>query len=152
MHIEIDNLTRPEVQALLREHLAHMREMSPAASVHALDLEKLRSPDITFYTVWEDGTLLGCGALRELDATHGEVKSMRTPNALRGKGAGRAVLTHIVEVATARGYTHLNLETGSAEGFMPAVHLYESMGFVRSGPFGEYRDDGFKIFMTKQLP
>ncbi|MBC8088817.1 MAG: GNAT family N-acetyltransferase, partial [Phycisphaerae bacterium] len=134
MHIETDDLTRPEVLALLHEHLAHMHELSPPESVHALDVSKLRSPDITFWTVWEDNTLLGCGALRELDATHGEVKSMRTPNVLRRKGAGRAVLAHIIEVAKQRGYTRLNLETGSAEGFRPALRLYEDMGFVRSGP------------------
>lgn len=151
MHIETDDLARPEVLALLREHLAHMHEMSPPESVHALDVSKLRSPDITFWTVWEDDTLLGCGAFRELDATQGEVKSMRTPNVLRRKGAGRAVLAHIIDVAKQRGYTRLNLETGSAEGFKPALRLYEGMGFVRSGPFGEYRDDGFKVFMTLPL-
>lgn len=151
MHIETDDLNRPEVLELLREHLAHMRELSPAASVHALDVSKLRSPDITFWTVWENATLLGCGALRELDAAHGEVKSMRTPNVLRRHGAGRAMLAHVIDVAKSRGYARLSLETGSAEGFMPAQRLYESMGFTRSGPFGEYRDDGFKVFMTLEL-
>ena len=151
MHIETDNLTRPEVLALLREHLANMRELSPAESVHALDVDKLRSPDITFWTVWDGATLLGCGALRELDATHGEVKSMRTPNVLRRQGAGRAVLAHIIDVAKGRSYTRLSLETGSSDGFMPALRLYENMGFVRSGAFGEYRDDGFKVFMTMEL-
>jgi len=104
MHIERDDLSRPEVQALLREHLSNMYELSPPESVHALDVEKLRSPDITFWTVWDGSLLLGCGALKELSPTHGEVKSMRTPKALRGRGAGRAVLTHIIGEARARGY------------------------------------------------
>lgn len=151
MHIEVDDLTRPEVLALLREHLANMHELSPRESVHALDVDKLRSPDITFWTAWDHTTLLGCGALRELDRTHGEVKSMRTPNVLRRRGAGRAILEHIVNVAKTRGYTRLSLETGSVEGFIPAQRLYESMGFTRSGAFGEYRDDGFKVFMTMEL-
>jgi len=151
MHLELDDLTRPEVLALLREHLTHMHELSPPTSVHALDVEKLRSPDISFWTVWQDDTLLGCGALRELDATHGEVKSMRTPNVLRRRGAGRAVLAHIIDVAKSRGYARLSLETGSSDGFRPALQLYRDMGFVRGGAFGEYHDDGFKVFLTLEL-
>lgn len=151
MRIEIDDLTRPEVLELLREHLASMYELSPVESVHALDVDKLKSPDITFWTAWDGTTLLGCGALRELSSAHGEVKSMRTPHTQRRRGAGRAVLEHLIAIARTRGYTRLSLETGSVEGFTPALRLYESMGFVRSGAFGEYRDDGFKVFMTLEL-
>lgn len=151
MRIETDDLTRPEVLALLREHLAHMHEMSPPESVHALDVERLKEPTVTFFTAWDESTLLGCGAIRELGPEHGEVKSMRTPNGLRRRGAGRAILAHIIDVAKSRGYRKLSLETGSAEGFKPAQHLYEDMGFVRAGAFGEYRDDGFKVFLSLDL-
>lgn len=151
MRIELDDLSRPEVQALLREHLANMYELSPPESVHALDVEKLRSPDITFWTVWDGSLLLGCGALKELSLTHGEVKSMRTPTALRGRGAGRAVLTHIMGEARARGYRRLSLETGSHEAFKPAQNLYRSFGFISCGPFGGYADDPHKVFFSLDL-
>jgi putative acetyltransferase len=152
MRIELDDLSRPQVHELLREHLSNMYELSPPESVHALDLSALRSPAITFWTVWEESTLLGCGALLELDATHGEVKSMRTPKALRRRGAGRAVLGRIIEEARARGYARLSLETGSMEAFKPAQRLYESFGFTYCGPFGDYRADPNSTFMTLQLP
>jgi putative acetyltransferase len=100
--------------------------------------------------VWEDGELLGCGALKELSATHGEVKSMRTPQNMRRRGAGRAVLRHIVGVARERTYRLLSLETGSAEAFVPAQKLYESFGFTYCGPFGDYKEDPNSVFM--QLP
>lgn len=151
MRIQIDDLTGAEVHALLEEHLANMYELSPPESVHALDLSKLRSPDITFWTVWDGALLLGCGALRQLTPTHGEVKSMRTPKALRGKGAGRAVLQHIVDEARSRGYRRLSLETGSQPGFEPARTLYRSFGFTPCGPFGDYREDPNSHFMTLAL-
>ena len=128
-----------------------MYELSPPESVHALDLDKLRSPDITFWTVWDGTELVGCGALKELDPTHGEIKSMRTPKALRRRGAGKAVLTRIVEEARDRGYTRLSLETGSQEGFRPAQRLYESFGFTCCGPFGSYLPDPNSVFMTLAL-
>ena len=115
MQIELDNLSRHEVHALLREHLVNMYELSPPESVHALDLTKLRAPDITFWTIWDQSLLLGCGALKELTPTHGEVKSMRTPNHLRRRGAGRAILMHILAEARSRGYRRLSLETGSMQ-------------------------------------
>lgn len=149
--IEIGNLDDPAVQALLREHLQNMYEITPPESVHALDLEKLRAPGITFWTVWEDDFLLGCGALKELDPQHGEVKSMRTPSAHRRQGAGRAILAHIMAVARERGYERLSLETGSSEDFNPARRLYESFGFASCGPFGDYRDDPNSAFMTLRL-
>ena len=151
MHIEQDDLTRTEVHDLLREHLANMYELSPPFSVHALDLSKLRAPGITFWTVWDEGLLLGCGALKELDATHGEVKSMRTPSALRRKGAGRAVLEHIVAEARSRGYRRLSLETGSIDAFKPARKLYESFGFTDCGPFADYKPDPNSTFMSLAL-
>jgi len=128
-----------------------MYELSPPESVHALDLESLRSPDITFWTSWENDLLLGCGALKELDPKHGEIKSMRTPIANRRRGAGRAILTHIIEVAKARGYERLSLETGTAEAFEPARKLYEGFGFGYCGPFGDYSEDPHSAFMTLEL-
>lgn len=148
MKIKIDDLQHPAVHALLNEHLQNMYELSPAESVHALDLEKLRAPEITFWTVWENDLLLGCGALKELDPKHGEIKSMRTPVAHRRKGAGRVILAHIVEVAKGRAYEHLSLETGSTDAFQPAQKLYESFGFTTCGPFGDYKEDPNSVFMT----
>lgn len=151
MKIEADDLTRPAVIALLNEHLSNMYELSPPESVHALDVTKLRSPDITFWTVWDDGVLLGCGALKELSPSHGEVKSMRTPKLLRRKGAGRAVLAHIISVAAERGYRRLSLETGSIDAFVPAQKLYASFGFSTCGPFGSYVEDPHSVFMSREL-
>jgi putative acetyltransferase len=151
MKIETDDLSRPAIHALLNEHLQDMYELSPPESVHALDLEKLRKPDITFWSAWDGPLLLGCGALKELDRRHGEVKSMRTPAALRRRGAGRAILAHIVEVARSRSYERLSLETGSVEAFKPAQRLYESVGFAYCGPFGQYTEDPNSVFMTLRL-
>ena len=151
MRIEVDDLSRPAVHALLQEHLANMYELSPPESVHALDLSKLRAPDITFWSVWDGATLVGCGALKQMSATEGEIKSMRTPSALRRRGAGRAVLRHIIAEATRRGYRRLNLETGSQDGFVPARTLYESFGFTYCGPFGDYKPDPNSAFMTMEL-
>lgn len=151
MKIEIDDLTRPQVLALLREHLANMFELSPPDEVFALDVHKLREPGITFWTAWDDGELLGCGALKELGATHGEIKSMRTPRARRRKGAGRAILAIIVDEARRRGYTTLSLETGSHPDFQAAQNLYRSFGFAYCGPFGTYRENKTSVFMTLRL-
>jgi len=151
MHIELDDLTRPQVHALLQEHLDNMHALGPPESVHALDLSRLRSPDITFWTVWEDGQLLGCGALKGLGLRHAEIKSMRTPQAARGRGAGRAMLAHLVHVARSRGYERLSLETGTVDAFTPAHRLYESAGFTRCGPFGDYAADVNSVFMTLVL-
>ena len=113
MNIEIDDLSRSQVHAFLNEHLNNMFELSPPESVHALDLESLQKPDIVFFTAWEDGQLLGCGALKELDARHGEVKSMRTASNCRRRGVGRAILARIIDLANKRAYERLSLETGS---------------------------------------
>jgi len=149
--IEIDDLSHPAVHALLNEHLQSMYELSPPESVHALDLAELRQPEVKFWSAWEGSLLLGCGALKALDQRHGEVKSMRTPNGLRRRGAGRAILAHIIEVARSRAYERLSLETGSMEAFKPAHRLYESFGFTYCGPFGEYVEDPNSVFMTLRL-
>ena len=151
MRIEVDDLRRPQVHALLQEHLENMYELSPPEQVFALDLSKLRVPEIAFWTVWEEEELLGCGALKELSPTHGEIKSMRTPVAIRGKGAGRAILVHIISVARERGYERLSLETGTHPAFGPAHNLYRSHGFKESGPFASYRPDPHSVFMELQL-
>lgn len=151
MRIEVDDLSRREVHALLEEHLKNMYEISPPESVHALDLDELRVPEITFWTIWDEGVLLGCGALKELSKTHGEVKSMRTPKAIRRRGAGRAILTHIVDEARRRGYERLSLETGAEPPFVPARKLYESFGFTYCEPFGDYVLDPNSMFMTLDL-
>jgi len=151
MKIELDDLSRPEIHALLNEHLQSMYAVSPPESVHALDLGRLRKPEITFWSAWDASLLLGCGALKQLDPAHGEIKSMRTPSAIRRRGAGRAILAHIIAVAKARNYQRLSLETGSMEAFTPAQKLYESFGFARCGPFGEYVEDPNSVFMTMRL-
>jgi putative acetyltransferase len=149
--IRIDDLHGPEIRALLEEHLRHMHELSPPESVHALDLDALRRPEITFWTAWSQRELLGCGALRQLAPAHGEIKSMRTRSARRRQGVGRAMLAHIVEQARSRGYARLSLETGSMDAFAPARGLYESFGFVACAPFGDYVEDPNSVFMTRSL-
>ncbi len=151
MHIELDDLTRPLVHQLLREHLANMHELSPPEQVFALDLSELQSPSITFWTAWDHAQLLGCGALKELTATHGEIKSMRTPNKLRGRGAGRALLLQIIDTARLRGYDLLSLETGTHPAFLPAQRLYASAGFQVSGPFADYLENPHSLFMHRRL-
>lgn len=149
--IRKDNLMGAEVAALLHEHLDDMAKWSPPESIHALDLDRLRRPEITFWTVWQDGELLGCGALRELDATHAEIKSMRTSNRHRRKGVAALLLQHILDEATRRGYQRLSLETGAPDAFEPARRLYARFGFSRCGPFGDYVDDSFSVFMMRTL-
>jgi putative acetyltransferase len=151
MRIEVDDLSRPQVHALLEEHLANMYELSPPEQVFALDLGKLRAAEITFWTVWDEEKLLGCGALKEISPSHGEIKSMRTPANARGRGAGRAVLAHIIAAAQQRGYTRLSLETGTHAAFGPAHNLYRKNGFKVSGPFGSYLPNENSVFMELQL-
>src|SRR5437764_4434562 len=151
MHIELDDLSRPEIAALLKEHLANMFVVTPRESVHALPIEGLRSPDITFWSIWENGELLGCGALKELDPQHGEIKSMRTASAHLRKGVARAVVYHIIAEAKRRGYRRLSLETGSMAAFEPARQLYAAHGFTFCEPFGDYVYDQNSRFMTIEL-
>ncbi|MEO8011098.1 MAG: GNAT family N-acetyltransferase [Dokdonella sp.] len=152
MNIRVDDLSHPAIRALLEEHVQNMIAITPAGSVHALDLGRLRVPEITFWTAWDEGQLLGCGALKQLEPTHGEIKSMRTPDAARRRGVGRAMLEHIVSVARERGYTRLSLETGAMPAFVPARTLYSRFGFTPCGPFGDYADDPNNVFMTLRLP
>jgi putative acetyltransferase len=151
MEIKLDDLSSPEIRALLEEHLQNMHSISPPESVHALDLDGLRGPEISFWTVWSGDELLGCGALKEIDATHGEIKSMRTAAAHRRSGVARAVLTHIIGEAQNREYTRLSLETGSQDAFEPARRLYASFGFSDCPPFEGYSEDPNSVFMTKVL-
>ncbi len=150
--IRVDDLAGDEIRALLDEHLAHMRSISPPESVHALDLDALRRPGITFWTAWSrDGRLLGCGALKEIDARHGEIKSMRTAAAQRRSGVARAMLAHIIAEAKRRGYARLSLETGAEPPFAPARGLYASFDFTLCAPFEGYVEDPNSVFMTKAL-
>lgn len=146
-----DDLRSNEVHALLAEHLADMYSISPPESVHALGLEELRRPDVTFWTIWIEDHLAGCGALKALDPRRGEIKSMRTASAQRRRGVAKAMLLHILDEAKRRGYAELLLETGSQPEFLPARRLYEAFGFTYRGPFEGYRDDPNSLFMEKRL-
>lgn len=149
--IVVDDLTGTQVIALLALHLASMHEQSPAESVHALDLAGLRQPEITFWGVWDDEILAGCGALKELTPEHGELKSMRTDARYLRRGIASCLLTHMIGVARTRGYQRLSLETGSQAAFEPARQLYARFGFQPSAPFADYRPDPNSIFMTMIL-
>lgn len=146
-----DDLTAPAVRDLIAEHLDEMFATSPPESVHALSLASLESPDVTVWSAWDGDEVLGCGALKELDASHGEVKSMRTRAAARGRGVGAAILATILAEARARGYQRLSLETGSEEHFAPARRLYARHGFEQCPPFADYTDDPNSVFMTRTL-
>jgi putative acetyltransferase len=146
-----DDLSAPAVQALVAEHLAGMHSHSPPGHVHALAIESLRAPAITFWTAWLDGTLCGCGALKELDARSGEIKSMRTLSGFLRRGVGQAILDEILRTARQRGYTRLLLETGTGQSFEAAHALYRRNGFEPSAPFGDYRPTDFNVFMAKAL-
>jgi len=151
VEIIVDNLSGEQVHELLAEHLQGMYLHSPPESVHALDLDALRQPQITFWTVWEGAELLGCGALKELDRAHGEIKSMRTAAAHLRKGVARSMLAHILAEARRRGYRRVSLETGTADAFRPARTLYETFGFQSCEPFDGYVEDVFSVFMTLEL-
>jgi putative acetyltransferase len=146
-----DDLSGPEIRELLEEHLADMRSISPPESTHALPIEGLREADVTFWTVWENGELLGCGALKEIDAEHGEIKSMRTVSRHLRKGVAKTLLDHIIVEAGRRGYGRLSLETGSMAEFEPARQLYARAGFSCCEPFAEYIVDPNSVFMTREL-
>lgn len=151
MRIEIDDLSRPQVLALLEEHLRNMYELSPSDQVFAFDASKLRAPGVTVWTAWDDDALAGCIALKELSPTQAELKSMRTPAARRRQGAGRALLDHVLQHARQRGYHELFLETGRHPAFQPAQTLYRSAGFRDCGPFGDYKENGNSVFMSMRL-
>lgn len=151
LHIKIDDLTGSEVAELLEEHLRSMASLSPPESTHALNLEELRKPNITFWSVWDQDELMGCGALKELDGQHAEIKSMRTSTRHLRKGVAKRLLEHMLEEAKRRGYVRLSLETGSMEAFEPAKRLYAGLGFIECGPFANYVEDPYSVFMTKEL-
>ncbi|MCR9075139.1 MAG: GNAT family N-acetyltransferase [bacterium] len=152
MHIRTQDPATPDITALLNQHLEEMRSISPPESKHALDIDALRTPDITFWSVRDDdGALMGCGALLRLDPTHAEIKSMRTDPAHRRMGVGAALLMHIIDHARSQQFTRLSLETGAQDHFAPARALYECFGFTPCGPFGNYREDPNSVFMTRSL-
>ena len=147
----MDDPRRAAAVALLREHLADMALQSPPESRHALDVDGLSGPFVTFWTGWDGDELVGCGALLELDPRHGEIKSMRTARAHLRRGVATRLLRHIVDEATRRRYVRLSLETGSQEGFAPARALYRQFGFIECAPFGAYRSNPNSVFMTRAL-
>jgi putative acetyltransferase len=151
MTIQRDDLRGPEIAELLREHLRCMREVSPRESCHVLDLDGLRRPDVTFWSIWDGSELAGCGALKELDVGHAEIKSMRTASAFLRRGVASKMLSHLIEEARRRGYRRLSLETGAMNYFEPARRLYSSFGFVGCAPFSTYVEDPNSVFMTKEL-
>ena len=151
MEIRVDDLSGAEIINLLQEHLRCMAQVSPPQSRHALDLGGLRQPGITFWSVWNGADLAGCGALKELDARHGEIKSMRTADTCLRRGVASQMLRHILGEAKRREYQRLSLETGSMDYFEPARKLYRSFGFKFCGPFGNYVEDPNSVFMTKEL-
>lgn len=151
MEIRVDDLRGAEVIALLEEHLRCMTEVSPPESRHALDLDGLRKPGITFWTIWHGDELAGCGALKELDARHGEIKSMRTVYVFQRRGVAAQMLEHLIAEAKRRKYERVSLETGAMEYFEPARRLYRRAGFKECGPFGSYVEDPNSLFMTLAL-
>lgn len=151
MNIKIDDLSGPEIAELLSEHLQSTAKVSPPESRHALDLDGLRKADITFWSVWEGQELAGFGALKELDAGHAEIKSMRTAKAHLRKGVATMLLRHIIKEAKRRSYRRLSLETGSMAYFEPAHRLYAKFGFKKCAPFASYVEDPNSIFMTKEI-
>ena len=151
MEIREGGLDDPRVVALLNAHFAGMLANSPEESCHFLDLSGLRARDVTFWTAWDGEELLGCGALKQLDPQHGEVKSMRTAAEHLRRGTGAALVSHILKVARERGYKRLSLETGSGPAFEPAIALYRQFGFTDCAPFADYKEDPFSRFLSRVL-
>lgn len=151
MEIKIDDLSGPGVEKFLYEHIEDMKSVSPPESKHALDIEGLRKPEVTFWTIWDRGNIIGCGALKRLDDSHAELKSMRVSSALRGNGIASRLLSHIIGSATTKGYSTLSLETGSTSFFEPAHKLYEKYGFKVCTPFSDYKEDVNSVFMSLNL-
>ncbi|KUL37336.1 GCN5 family acetyltransferase [Streptomyces sp. NRRL F-4489] len=151
MHIVVDDLSGPEIAAFLEAHVTEMRQITPLESKHALDLDGLRRPEVTFWSVRDDGALIGCGAVKRLDAGHGEIKSMRTDPARKRSGVASRLLAHILAEARRMGYQRLSLETGSTDFFAPARGLYRKFGFDYCPPFADYREDPNSVFMTRTL-
>jgi len=152
MKIEQGKLDHPAVLALLEAHHQDMLLHSPVGSVHALDISGLQADGVTFWTLWVGGNLAGCGAIKQLENGHGEIKSMRTSSDFLRQGIAAKLLTHIIEQARGRGYQRLSLETGTASAFAPAHQLYQQFGFSVCQPFGDYKIDPFSLFMSRKLP
>ncbi|MBN1372802.1 MAG: GNAT family N-acetyltransferase [Anaerolineaceae bacterium] len=148
---KIDDLSNPRIAQFLEEHLDDMRATTPPESIHALDLEKLRQPEIIFWSVWQGEELAGCGALKRLSDTHAELKSMRTARNFRGMGLGTLILEHILREARTRGFRRVSLETGSMDFFAPARALYAKHGFEVCEPFEGYWDDPNSVFMSREI-
>lgn len=151
MDIRVDDLTGADIRALIAEHLRGVSLLSPPESVHALGLEALRQPEITFWSIWRNDDLLGCGALKELDERQGEIKSMRTHARHLREGVAASLMRHILAEAARRRYRRLSLETGSMQAFEPARRLYAGFGFEPCAPFADYIDDPNSVFMTREL-
>jgi len=151
MLIERDDLSDVRIGDFLEEHIKEMKSVSPPESKHALDLDGLRSPNVTFWTVWESEQIIGCGAYKKLDSTHAEIKSMRVSSKHRGKGVASKLLQHILNEALSQGYRQLSLETGSMPFFEPARNLYGKFGFESCPPFDNYSEDPNSVFMTLEL-
>ena len=146
-----DDPEAADVQVLIRTHLAAMQAASPPESMHALDIANLKAPGISFYTVRDGGVLAGMGAIRALDATSGELKSMHTPQAMRGHGHGARLLAYLIQQARARGYARLYLETGPGPDHAASRRLYSRHGFAQCGRFGDYPEDPNSAFMVLML-
>ncbi len=151
MKIVVDDLSGPEVAGFLEEHVQQMRSITPLESKHALDLDALRKPEITFWSVWDGDALVGCGAIKRLDAGHAELKSLRTAPIRKRSGIATLLLEHIVSETKRMGFTRLSLETGTAEFFLPARKLYEKFGFIHCAPFADYQPDPNSTFMTRKF-
>ncbi|OLF18847.1 GNAT family N-acetyltransferase [Actinophytocola xanthii] len=151
MRVVVDDLSGPEIAELLAEHLEQMRAITPLESKHALDLDELRKPEVTFWSAIDGDVLVGCAAIKRLDAGHAEVKSMRTRPARTRGGVASMLLAHLIDEARRMGLSRLSLETGSAEFFLPARKLYEKFGFDYCEPFADYRPDPHSVFMTRQI-
>ncbi len=149
--IAVDDPRAADVRGLLERHLAHMNALSPPEDVHALDVDGLVDPAVTFFSARSGGRLLGVGALKQLEPGHAEIKSMHTAEEARGRGVARALLDHLLRVARDRGARRLSLETGSQPGFAPARALYAAAGFTPCPPFGDYRPSPHSTFLTRTL-
>lgn len=151
MNISVDDLSGSEIIDFLDAHVKEMRSITPLESKHALDLEGLRKPEVTFWTIKDGEALVGCGAIKRLDADHAEIKSMRTDPSRKRSGIASKLLAHIIGEARLMGYSRLSLETGATDFFAPARALYEKFGFEYCAPFADYKEDPNSAFMTRLL-
>ncbi|MET9251698.1 GNAT family N-acetyltransferase [Nonomuraea sp. NPDC003709] len=151
MNIVVDDLSSPQIAEFLNEHVGEMRSITPPGSAHALDLDGLRTPEVTFWSMRDGESVVGCGAIKRLNAVHAELKSMRTASARKRSGIASLLMEHILAEAKSMGFTRLSLETGATDFFLPARKLYERFGFGYCDPFGDYRSDPNSVFMTRPL-